>query len=229
MSPRRRLNQIQLVRGPNKILLTLTDVTFINPSLSNKVIFLAFYANKNNKDTHWGLTRLPKTRKWVWRKARPVIQEKASQSAATTLHSPVNLQPPMKIQMLLSMRYNIFKKYFKTLNRTLTHLKTVHFLKSHLLFCREIGLGWKDFPMETFRVSTQVPLTYLNWWVTARFFHLWTLKVQTFFPYNCYQVLVITNSTFSKTSVCTHINTHLNQSNKLTWLYLSSSPVGLSN
>ncbi|XP_049601824.1 retinal guanylyl cyclase 2 isoform X1 [Syngnathus scovelli] len=33
---RRRINQIRLLRGPNKILLTLADVTFINPSLSNK-------------------------------------------------------------------------------------------------------------------------------------------------------------------------------------------------
>ncbi|XP_062849360.1 retinal guanylyl cyclase 2 [Trichomycterus rosablanca] len=33
---RRRIVQIQLVQGPNKILLTLADVTFINPSLSNK-------------------------------------------------------------------------------------------------------------------------------------------------------------------------------------------------
>lgn len=52
VSPRRRLSQIQLVRGPNKILLTLADVTFINPSLSNKVIVPGFYANTNNKDTH---------------------------------------------------------------------------------------------------------------------------------------------------------------------------------
>uniref|UniRef100_A0A3B4USJ9 Guanylate cyclase n=1 Tax=Seriola dumerili TaxID=41447 RepID=A0A3B4USJ9_SERDU len=29
--PRRRINQIRLVKGPNKILLTLADVTFINP------------------------------------------------------------------------------------------------------------------------------------------------------------------------------------------------------
>ncbi|KAK3546171.1 hypothetical protein QTP70_025149 [Hemibagrus guttatus] len=36
----RRLTQIQLVRGPNKILLTLADVTFINPSLSNKKMSL---------------------------------------------------------------------------------------------------------------------------------------------------------------------------------------------
>uniref|UniRef100_A0A3B4DIA7 Guanylate cyclase n=1 Tax=Pygocentrus nattereri TaxID=42514 RepID=A0A3B4DIA7_PYGNA len=35
---RRRINQIRLVRGPDKILLTLEDVTFIIPSLSNKVI-----------------------------------------------------------------------------------------------------------------------------------------------------------------------------------------------
>uniref|UniRef100_A0AAZ3SW83 Guanylate cyclase n=1 Tax=Oncorhynchus tshawytscha TaxID=74940 RepID=A0AAZ3SW83_ONCTS len=33
---RRRINHIRLFRGPNKILLTLDDVTFINPSLSNK-------------------------------------------------------------------------------------------------------------------------------------------------------------------------------------------------
>uniref|UniRef100_A0A8C1FYE5 Guanylate cyclase n=1 Tax=Cyprinus carpio TaxID=7962 RepID=A0A8C1FYE5_CYPCA len=31
-------DSIRMVRGPNKILLTLNDVTFINPSLSNKVI-----------------------------------------------------------------------------------------------------------------------------------------------------------------------------------------------
>ncbi|XP_061664802.1 retinal guanylyl cyclase 2 isoform X2 [Syngnathoides biaculeatus] len=37
---RRRVNQIRLVRGPNKILLTLADVTFINPSLSNKKLSL---------------------------------------------------------------------------------------------------------------------------------------------------------------------------------------------
>lgn len=34
---RRRISQIRMVRGPNKISLTLDDVTFINPSLSNKV------------------------------------------------------------------------------------------------------------------------------------------------------------------------------------------------
>ncbi|XP_047241461.1 retinal guanylyl cyclase 2 isoform X2 [Girardinichthys multiradiatus] len=37
---RRRVNQIRMVRGPNKILLTLQDVTFINPSLSNKKLSL---------------------------------------------------------------------------------------------------------------------------------------------------------------------------------------------
>ncbi|XP_055066934.2 retinal guanylyl cyclase 2 isoform X2 [Misgurnus anguillicaudatus] len=37
---RRRINQIRMVRGPNKILLTLNDVTFINPSLSNKKLSL---------------------------------------------------------------------------------------------------------------------------------------------------------------------------------------------
>ncbi|KAM3857529.1 LOW QUALITY PROTEIN: retinal guanylyl cyclase 2 [Diretmus argenteus] len=33
---RRRISQIRMVRGPNKILLTLADVMFIKPSLSNK-------------------------------------------------------------------------------------------------------------------------------------------------------------------------------------------------
>ncbi|XP_037538865.1 retinal guanylyl cyclase 2 [Nematolebias whitei] len=37
---RRRIIQIRMVRGPNKILLTLDDVTFINPSLSNKKLSL---------------------------------------------------------------------------------------------------------------------------------------------------------------------------------------------
>ncbi|XP_047440657.1 retinal guanylyl cyclase 2 isoform X8 [Mugil cephalus] len=37
---RRRINQIRLVQGPDKILLTLDDVTFINPSLSNKKMSL---------------------------------------------------------------------------------------------------------------------------------------------------------------------------------------------
>ncbi|XP_068173188.1 retinal guanylyl cyclase 2 isoform X2 [Antennarius striatus] len=34
---RRRLQQIQLVKGPNRILLTLEDLTFINPQLSKKM------------------------------------------------------------------------------------------------------------------------------------------------------------------------------------------------
>ncbi|KAG9265944.1 retinal guanylyl cyclase 2 isoform X1 [Astyanax mexicanus] len=33
---RRRISKIRMVRGPNKILLTLNDVTFINPSVSHK-------------------------------------------------------------------------------------------------------------------------------------------------------------------------------------------------
>uniref|UniRef100_A0A3Q3VVD5 Guanylate cyclase n=1 Tax=Mola mola TaxID=94237 RepID=A0A3Q3VVD5_MOLML len=36
---RRRLLQIQLVKGPNRILLTLEDLTFINPQLSKKVTY----------------------------------------------------------------------------------------------------------------------------------------------------------------------------------------------
>lgn len=37
---RRRIEQIQLVKGPNRILLTLEDLTFINPQLSKKKITL---------------------------------------------------------------------------------------------------------------------------------------------------------------------------------------------
>ncbi|XP_010874856.2 retinal guanylyl cyclase 2 [Esox lucius] len=37
---RRRIQQIQLVKGPNRILLTLDDLTFINPQLSRKKITL---------------------------------------------------------------------------------------------------------------------------------------------------------------------------------------------
>ncbi|KAJ8348479.1 hypothetical protein SKAU_G00270680 [Synaphobranchus kaupii] len=38
---RRRISKIRMVCGPNKILLTLADVTFINPSLSNKKLSIA--------------------------------------------------------------------------------------------------------------------------------------------------------------------------------------------
>ncbi|KAK0149026.1 Retinal guanylyl cyclase 2 [Merluccius polli] len=38
---RRRISQIRMVRGPNRIRLTLADVTFINPSLSNKKLSLS--------------------------------------------------------------------------------------------------------------------------------------------------------------------------------------------
>uniref|UniRef100_A0A667Z8N3 Guanylate cyclase n=1 Tax=Myripristis murdjan TaxID=586833 RepID=A0A667Z8N3_9TELE len=41
----RRIQQIRMVKGPNKILLTLDDVTFINPSLSNKVSLWPVTAN----------------------------------------------------------------------------------------------------------------------------------------------------------------------------------------
>lgn len=37
---RRRLQQIQMIKGPNRILLTLDDLTFINPQLSKKKITL---------------------------------------------------------------------------------------------------------------------------------------------------------------------------------------------
>lgn len=38
---RRRLQQIQLIKGPNRILLTLEDLTFINPQLSKQVTNLS--------------------------------------------------------------------------------------------------------------------------------------------------------------------------------------------
>ncbi|KAJ8405827.1 hypothetical protein AAFF_G00312640 [Aldrovandia affinis] len=46
---RRRISQIRMVRGPNKILLTLADVTFINPSLSNKKL-----STDDSKDSDTG-------------------------------------------------------------------------------------------------------------------------------------------------------------------------------
>uniref|UniRef100_A0AAZ3QW83 Guanylate cyclase n=1 Tax=Oncorhynchus tshawytscha TaxID=74940 RepID=A0AAZ3QW83_ONCTS len=53
---KRRINHIRLFRGPNKILLTLDDVTFINPSLSNKVssyrLMQEFGANYKQTDTY---------------------------------------------------------------------------------------------------------------------------------------------------------------------------------
>uniref|UniRef100_A0A3P9NHQ7 Guanylate cyclase n=1 Tax=Poecilia reticulata TaxID=8081 RepID=A0A3P9NHQ7_POERE len=56
----RRVNQIRMVRGPNKILLTLQDVTFINPSLSNKV---SHYATLSPDQGDWAwLKRLPNGR-----------------------------------------------------------------------------------------------------------------------------------------------------------------------
>ncbi|XP_076836964.1 retinal guanylyl cyclase 2-like [Brachyhypopomus gauderio] len=45
---RRHMAQIRMVRGPNKILLTLDDVTFINPFLSHKM--LSFEDSKDEKD-----------------------------------------------------------------------------------------------------------------------------------------------------------------------------------
>ncbi|KAL2079664.1 hypothetical protein ACEWY4_025408 [Coilia grayii] len=44
---RRKISQIRMVKGPNKILLTLTEVTFIHPSLSNKKLSLS---NSNTSD-----------------------------------------------------------------------------------------------------------------------------------------------------------------------------------
>ncbi|XP_024916182.1 retinal guanylyl cyclase 2 isoform X3 [Cynoglossus semilaevis] len=44
---RRHIHQLQKVKGPNKILLTLTDVTFINPSLSNKK--LSLYSSRSSE------------------------------------------------------------------------------------------------------------------------------------------------------------------------------------
>uniref|UniRef100_A0A8C1ZWS0 Guanylate cyclase n=1 Tax=Cyprinus carpio TaxID=7962 RepID=A0A8C1ZWS0_CYPCA len=48
----RKISKIRMVRGPNKILLTLNDVTFINPSLSNKVSTQAQAHVHTNKHSH---------------------------------------------------------------------------------------------------------------------------------------------------------------------------------
>ncbi len=45
---RRRLQQIQLVKGPNRIVLTLEDLTFINPQLSKKVSGIAVSQESNS-------------------------------------------------------------------------------------------------------------------------------------------------------------------------------------
>lgn len=55
-SVRRRLQQIQLVKGPNRILLTLEDLTFINPELSKKVS--SIFHNKSSLHHHVETTEL---------------------------------------------------------------------------------------------------------------------------------------------------------------------------
>lgn len=152
------------------------------------------------------MTHLPKTRRWVWRKARPVIQEKASQNAATTLHSLVNLQPPMRIQMLPSMRYNIFSEYFRNLNRRLKHLKTVHFLNPTSCFAGRLGLVKKTSP---WKLSKYQPKYHWRVWTGESQLDFSISKCLKFKPYtflnNCYQALVITKCTFSKNlSMYTH-------------------------
>lgn len=52
MIDRRRLQQIQLVQGPNRILLTLEDLTFINPQLSKKVNTISVDNHVKHTSTH---------------------------------------------------------------------------------------------------------------------------------------------------------------------------------
>ncbi|KAM6969981.1 retinal guanylyl cyclase 2-like [Aplochiton taeniatus] len=76
---RRRINQIRLVRGPDKIMLTLDDVTFINPSLSNKK--LSIDEGKLSEHSEISITSVPATHEnsniaiyegdWVWMKKLP--------------------------------------------------------------------------------------------------------------------------------------------------------------
>uniref|UniRef100_A0A3P8T8Y2 Guanylate cyclase n=1 Tax=Amphiprion percula TaxID=161767 RepID=A0A3P8T8Y2_AMPPE len=64
----RHINKIRLLRGPNKILLTLADVTFINPSLSNKVMAASveFISLKRRC-----LGSSPRQGDWAWLKRLP--------------------------------------------------------------------------------------------------------------------------------------------------------------
>ncbi|KAJ7990637.1 hypothetical protein DPEC_G00302460 [Dallia pectoralis] len=48
---RRRIHQIQMVRGPNRILLTLEDLTFINPQRSKRKITLGDISDCKSDDT----------------------------------------------------------------------------------------------------------------------------------------------------------------------------------
>uniref|UniRef100_A0A8C2XTM6 Guanylate cyclase n=1 Tax=Cyclopterus lumpus TaxID=8103 RepID=A0A8C2XTM6_CYCLU len=76
--PRQRVNQIRLVKGPNRILLTLADVTFINPSLSNKHRLLykqrsrpLVVSRENAALRHeWSLSP-PLQGDWAWLKRLP--------------------------------------------------------------------------------------------------------------------------------------------------------------
>lgn len=75
---RRRINQIRMVRGPNKILLTLDDVTFINPSLSNKVsTFFCLQIGNITEGVGTFFTTFTVNskshRNWVWTTAESVV------------------------------------------------------------------------------------------------------------------------------------------------------------
>ncbi|XP_032355295.1 retinal guanylyl cyclase 2 [Etheostoma spectabile] len=81
---RRRINQIRQVKGPNRILLTLADVTFINPSLSNKKLSMdgsRTSGMRSVSDTSQGSSQSPATYEnsnvvifegdWAWLKRLP--------------------------------------------------------------------------------------------------------------------------------------------------------------
>lgn len=166
MLARRRINQIRLVRGPNKILLTLADVTFINPSLSNKVsaglalmllvtlhkIFLNLYAINLNclKETQFG--RQPMQRH----------QERVGmQRHVSGLHPLASDLRELQCGHLRSetdLLQNLSLEFWKNM---LSH--------SWVFFCNRVtGRGLKGFLMGHLVALTPKQGICLNWYVQLR-------------------------------------------------------------
>uniref|UniRef100_A0AAQ4Q1R0 Guanylate cyclase n=1 Tax=Gasterosteus aculeatus aculeatus TaxID=481459 RepID=A0AAQ4Q1R0_GASAC len=93
---RRRLQQIQLVKGPNRILLTLEDLTFINPQLSrkvNKTLFaledkstdLSHSVNSMHTATHENTNVAVHEGDWVWLKKFEEGQFKVMKQSTTKI------------------------------------------------------------------------------------------------------------------------------------------------
>uniref|UniRef100_A0A8C1G1R6 Guanylate cyclase n=1 Tax=Cyprinus carpio TaxID=7962 RepID=A0A8C1G1R6_CYPCA len=68
---RRKISKIRMVRGPNKILLTLNDVTFINPSLSNKLSLDDSKASDSRMSISERSLKSPSSGDWAWLKRLP--------------------------------------------------------------------------------------------------------------------------------------------------------------